>query len=220
MGYKSLILKSALVLVGFVVVINLIILDFNYFQKKEPVVQEAPAPAATETLETSLPFPSSLPISASSGCTTSCKDEISKAIATLSALPIKTSPPAVTTKRTFEAYIPVGSGQTANSDWTDIPGAGVYIDMSKYGTVKEVYFEAQLRLPTGNGQVCARLVNKNENVPLSMSEVCSGASKGQLIISPKINLSYGNKLYGVEMKVSMPPYEGILDLGRIKLIYE
>lgn len=212
------IFKVFFFLVGGLVIVNLLVLDFFFFTKKEeekvlpqrPPIEEIikPEREATKTAET---------------CDPTCQDIIQKtvawAIATLAAQPQKLQTPIPSPRRPFESYIPIGAGSTTSLDWTDISGAEVYVDTTKYGTIKEAYFEAGLRVPTANGSVCARIFNQTDKTFVFSSEVCSVSQKGERATSPRINLYSGNKLYRVQMKITMP-YEGVLDFARIKLIWE
>lgn len=206
-------IKICLSVVAGLVIINLLFIDLFLISKEsgqseknelaksqiiEPEVQPQPSP--------SLDF-----------CGPVCQQTINEAVATLASQPQKTTVPFKT--KPSETYIAVGAGSTSSQDWTDIPGAEVYIDTTKYGTIKEAYFEAQLRIPTANGSVCARIFNQTDKAFVYSSEVCSNSQKGERVTSSKINLYAGNKLYRIQMKISMP-YEGILDLGRVKLIWE
>lgn len=196
-------------LVGLVVV-NLLLLDFFFFSTKKEEV----SPAKIELTTPTTPQASPADI-----CGLACQEAIAKAIATLAAQPKPAASPVAKTQGPSEIYIPVGAGSTTSLDWIDIPGAEVYIDTTKYGKIKEAYFEAQLRVPTANGSVCARVFNQTDKSFVFSSEVCSTSQKGERVTSPKINLYSGNKLYRVQMRVTMS-YEGILDLGRIKLVWE
>lgn len=209
------IFKVFFFLVGGLVIVNLLVLDFFFFTKKEeekvlPQIEEIIGfeKEATEEEE---------------GCDPTCQETIqntvAKAIATLAAQPQKTPLSTPISPKKFESYIPIGAGSTTSLDWTDISGAEVYVDTTKYGTIKEAYFEAGLRVPTANGSVCARIFNQTDKTFVFSSEVCSVSQKGERITSPKINLYPGNKLYRVQMKITMP-YEGVLDFARIKLIWE
>lgn len=206
---KERILKVFFFFLGGLIVVNLLLLDFVIFTKKE----EKTLPEMEADLQATAPADT---------CDSTCQEAIARAVATLAAefkkTPFPTAPstPSVTPK---EVYIPVGAGSTSSLDWTDIPGAEVFVDTIKYGKIKEAYFEAQLRVPTANGSVCARIFNQTDKAFVFSSEVCSTSQKGERVTSPKISLYSGNKLYRIQMKVTMP-YEGILDLGRIKLVWE
>lgn len=117
-----------------------------------------------------------------------------------------------------ENYIPLGSAKTSMRDWTDT-AAEAYIDLLKYGKIKEINWEAVLRNPAGGGTIFARLINANDNIPIANSEVFSNSVNGERMSSGKIYLPYGNKLIRVQLKSSVG-YEVVMDLGRIKIMTE
>ncbi|MFH0840928.1 MAG: hypothetical protein V1865_03055 [bacterium] len=207
-------LKLGLIVIGMMVIINLIILDLFIFNNRN-INQLPNSSIINEQIQ-----PTPVTYTCDESCSQEIQDQVLQAVASLSGQPKPTSAPAPKSKNTVEAYIPIGTGRTSNIDWTEIPGAEVYIDTTKYGTIKEAYFEAQLHLPTGNGIVCVRLYNPNNKTSVPQSELCSTSGPGERLSSPKINLYTGYALYRIQLKVSMPPYEGVLDSARIKLIYE
>jgi len=207
---KDKITKVFFLFVGGLAILNLFILDFFLLTKKE---EEKALPGGIEIIK-----PESQATVAADICGPACQEEIGRAISTLVAQPKKPSTPT-SAPSPAEIYISVGAGSTTSLDWTDVPAAEVYIDTTKYGKIREAYFEAQLRVPMANGSVCARIFNQTDKAFVFSSEVCSTSQKGERVTSPKISLYSGNKLYRIQMKVTMP-YEGILDLGRIKLVWE
>ena len=60
-----------------------------------------------------------------------------------------------------EYYIPLGSGSSSATDWTELAGVEAYVAPSNYGKVKEMYFEAGLRLTKGTGRAYTRLRKVN-----------------------------------------------------------
>lgn len=117
-----------------------------------------------------------------------------------------------------EIYIPVGTGSTKSSSWDGIVGAEVNIDTGKYGYIKEVYFQASLRIPTANGEVYAKLYNETDKHDVWFSEVFSQGEEGTLK-EAKISLDPGAKLYRVYLKSTLEA-EAQLLFSRIKLIVE
>jgi hypothetical protein len=146
-----------------------------------------------------------------------CKAEISQAMSTISSQKGKTetvvTTPATSTK---EYYVPLGSGEVTSLEWVEITGAEAYIDSKSYGRIKEVYFQANLRMPSGTGKVYAMLYNMTDKHPVFNSEVSSISTSGESV-SSKINLDEGNKLYRLKMKLSIP-HKGNCDLARVKIV--
>jgi len=129
---------------------------------------------------------------------------------------IYASPTATTANKTQEFYIPLGFGSTNSTSWIDLPGVEAYVAPDNYGKIKEMYFEAGLSIPTGNGQVFARLNNVTDKNTLFESEVNLQGSNGGLVSSGKIPAPVATKLYRVQLKSSLGA-EVKLDNARIKI---
>lgn len=201
------------------ILLNLAFLDWRLLRKKE-------SPAAGVRLEESRivdqperEFSVREELVTTGFCPSSCLSLIKQATASGIGRPV--SAPAAPTIRfpTKEIYIPLGTGSVKSFDWKDLAGIEVYFDPANYGKIKQVTFEASLRIPTANGWVYARLYNVNDSLPLIESEVSAEGDWGTRVESNPIPLSSGNKLYRVQMKTSMD-YNGVLDLARIKIVLE
>jgi|GEM_PF-1309265 len=118
-----------------------------------------------------------------------------------------------------ETYIPLGTGITKNTSWTDLVGIEAYIDPKSFGTIKQAVFEATLKIPTANGKAFARLYNVNDKRPVWFSEVTSEGQNSTMVMSGNLTFENGNKLYRVQMYSSMG-YDVFLDNARIKIIYQ
>lgn len=118
-----------------------------------------------------------------------------------------------------ETYIPLGTGSTSKSDWTDLTATETLINPASYGNVKEAYFIASLRNPTQNGQVEAQLYNATDKHPVWGSHVVMKGPVSQTISSGKITLDAGNKLYRVQIKSTLQ-FEAFLDNAKIRIISE
>lgn len=150
-------------------------------------------------------------------CPSTCLDLIKQA--TASAGPVSAPAAPIIRFPTKEIYIPLGTGSVESFVWTDLSGVEAYLDPANYGKIKQVTFEASLRIPTANGRVFARLYNVNDELGIYESEVSAEGDKGTRVESKPIPLSSGNKLYRVQMKTSMD-YTGVLDMARIKVVLE
>lgn len=113
-----------------------------------------------------------------------------------------------------ELFIPVGQGNTTGTDWTDIPGAQVSIDSTKYTNIKQVVFESSLESPN-NQIVSVRLYNKSDNHPVWYSEMSTNTTIQSLTSQP-IQLDNGNKTYQVQVKTQLG-YTTILDQARVHI---
>ncbi len=124
-----------------------------------------------------------------------------------------------TTSRVKEYYIPLGSGTTSGQDWTDLPGVEAYVAPTNYGKIKEMYFEAGIRIPSGNGRVYARLKNVTDNNGLFESEVYRDGNTTGMLSSGKLPIPTTTKLYRVQMKSTLG-VEVNVDSARIKIFVE
>ena len=113
-----------------------------------------------------------------------------------------------------EVYIPLGTGQTTASSWSNVPGALASIDSSKYPGIKQVTFEANITVPTANEIVWIRLYDMTDEHPVWNSEM-SMSTDSQFISIP-ISLESGNKLYQVQMYTQLQ-YPATLTLARVHI---
>lgn len=98
-------------------------------------------------------------------------------------------------------YFNLGSGSNQSSDWADVPGALSTFDIAQYSSIKEVYLETNIDVPTSNGTVSVRLFNKTDNYAVWNSDRTVQAQiKGDLIISNNMIYDVGPRLYQVQMK--------------------
>lgn len=193
--------KAALLVFSLFLLLNLLVLDIRVFTKKR---EQEHLPGVPQ------PFPI---------CPAACLDIISEA--TASALtPVTPIPKPATARPTVkEFYVPLGTGSTTSTSWTELTGVESVIDMANYPRIKSIIFEASMRIPTANGRVYAKLYNVIDKHDVWYSEVYAEGSSGYRAESRKITLSSGRKLYRVMMKSTMG-YEAILDSARIKILLE
>lgn len=103
----------------------------------------------------------------------------------------------VSTSSPKTQYIPLGGGQTTNTEWTDIPGAEITFDVKDFGTITAIYFEAQLKSPAG--LVYARLWDKAANTIVQGSEISQVAGDAKLV-SSKVTIPTGGRTLIVQLK--------------------
>ncbi len=150
-------------------------------------------------------------------CPEACLEMINQATASgFSQAPIETKT-IIQQTGVKEIYIPLGSGSTESMEWVELVGIESVIDMANYPNVKEIIFEASLRIPTANGKMYAKLFNVTDKHDVWFSEVEAEGSSGYRAESAKITLSQGRKVYRVKIKSTMG-YEAILDSARIKIL--
>ncbi len=212
---KEKILKGAALVLGGLLLVDLIFL--NWLALKKSAVS-----GENTGLEVWLsnPTPSPAPLSSSPTCPASCLEIISQSSSSGGKpVPTATPRPSYQAPQVKEFYVPLGSGSTTATSWTDIPGAEAYIDPANYGKIKSLTFEASLRVPSGSGRVYARLYNVNDKLGIFESEISGEGTDGIRVESSKLIFSSGNKLYRVQLKTTMG-VEGDLDIGRIKILVE
>ncbi len=98
-------------------------------------------------------------------------------------------------------YVNLGSGSNQSTDWTDVAGTLVTIDLGLYQNIKEVHLESTINVPTANGTISVRLFNKTGNYAVWNSErTVQAQSNGDLLISQSLIYDVGAKFYQVQMK--------------------
>jgi len=161
-----------LALLANVVYLNLFIIKISSSKPSEPIAVMATPPPATPTVT-----PTATPAAQSETSSAS----ISK--------PFK------------DYYINLGSGSNQSTDWADVAGTLVTIDLGLYQNIKEVHLETTTNVPTANGTVSIRLFNKTDNYAVWNSErTVQAQSKGDFLISQNLIYDIGPKLYQVQMK--------------------
>lgn len=148
------------------------------------------------------------PLPAVPACDTACvRQLVSEAIATISGITkpqkqevverVVEKVTTVSTSSPKTQYIPLGGGQTTNTEWTDIPGAEITFDVKDFGTITAIYFEAQLKSPAG--LVYARLWDKAANTIVQGSEISQVAGDAKLV-SSKVTIPTGGRTLIVQLK--------------------
>src|SRR3989344_2048508 len=185
---ESWIKKILLPIVLFFLTVNLLILDYliaiKLLDNSNKPTREATA-AFTDVVPTT--NPASISENTSKTCTPNCLAEIDKAIAplkiTITSIPRKASSqisqttvvvqPTVSAQKTStvqEFFIPLGSGSSSASDWSDVTGVKAEVDSGKYGSIKQVLFEASVHVPNANQIVDVRLYNETDKYIVGNSE--------------------------------------------------
>lgn len=198
--------------------INLIILDWKVFfsgSKNElriPIINNSESNNQTQSVSVSGP-------SCSSGCLQKIKEATASIqIADTLQQPEQSAESSVvqTVQTVSEFFVPLGSGSTREQNWTTIDGIEAQINTSRYNHIAKVSFEASLRIPTGVGQLGARLINLSDNVPLAETEVFLEGTDSKRL-ERTFTLREGNKVYGVQLRSTIGAL-GVLDIARIKIL--
>lgn len=209
---------------GFLLILNLLLLDFIWVsrQKQEPKITET-APATFET-STLTPTPG---VSAGETCSPQCKtyveEQVSKAI---SGLPI----PAATKEKIIQAtptpsgtklaYITIGStGSTSNTTWTDISGTDFYFDLGDYPSAKTVRWEVSLQSYLSLDPAYVRLYDVTNKRGVDGGELNTRSSSFEYLQSGSLTIWRGNNLYRIQAKGSSGNVVNISS-PRLKIILE
>lgn len=102
-----------------------------------------------------------------------------------------------------EYFIPLGSGSSSSTEWTDVAGAASTINTASYGRIKQVLFEATTSIPSGGQRIWVRLFNVTDKHPVWFSEMTTDVSIATLLVSSPITLDRGNKTYQVQIKTQL-----------------
>lgn len=201
----------------FLALANLLALDLfmlnNFLGKKGRQISQA---AATS-------LPSSALSTGSKDCSTGCLAAIKNATSSLELTSRSTKVPAAKNvvikpevNEVKEFFIPLGSGSSASSDWTDLPGVVAEVDSTKYSNVQKVLFEASVHVPNANQIVELRLYNKSDRYVVGNSEFLYPSGTTENFRIAAIQLGQGAKTYQVQMKTQLGQ-TAILDQARIHI---
>lgn len=179
--------KIALILFGGCIgllLLNVFYLNYLLLHNKELNAKTITVVTAPQLIPTSTPAP--------------CTDCLTPTV-----IPLQTAL-AVNTQSTAKDYfIPLGSGSSQASDWTDVPGAQVELDFASFSHIKAVYFETSVYVPSANESVSIRLYNVTDNHPVWNSDVMMDSGTTAHLISPALSYDTGLKLYQVQMKTQL-----------------
>lgn len=116
-----------------------------------------------------------------------------------------------------EYFVPLGTGSTSASDWTDVVGMQANIDSTLYKKIKSVVLEATISIPTGNETAYLKLFNQTDKHPVWFSDVSVTGGTTQLVVSSPITLDSGSKTYQIQAKTSLS-YPANINQARIHII--
>lgn len=228
MDTTSKIIKYSLFVMGGMLLINVLLLDFFFVSQRGTVldlqtrisqisenikmlgglISTSPTPT-TETPTVVVP---------SESCSQSCVSLIN---AVKSSIP--TVAPVVQqaaeTSRGGEYFIPMGSGsvlfsEATSSNWKTIDGAQATFDSANYGNIKAAYFETFIRVAT-NGEVHTRLFDSTTPAVFFGSDKSTNQTVSSFVSVP-VTLSAGSKTYKVQMYSTQST--GTLDQARIRIV--
>ncbi len=150
-------------------------------------------------------------------------DQISAAIATLSANPKPVIQQVVQTVDSGQqvTFVPLGTtGSTTSTDWVDIPGSETTLDANnEYGSDAYFDWKVSLKVAHANGEAFARIYDATNNIAVQGSEV-SVVNKDEFtqVGSGQMAFWNGNNMYKVQMK-SLNSFEVSYSSANIKATY-
>lgn len=216
-----------LAFVGLVLVANLVLLDYLFFQQRSQISDLS---TRAGTLADSLKLLGSRmfgEVQPSGGQTTqtlntcpgSCVSLITSATASgrtatssLLAPVVQTVAPAAR----GEYFVPMGSGTVSvGNNWQFIESAQATFDAANFGNIKQAYFEAIMHLNPPNGELHARLFDITTPSIFWGTDVKTILGTAQFLSAP-ITLTGGQKTYKVQMYSTLSP--GVLDQARIRIV--
>ena len=219
---------------GFLIVVNLGILDWVVFRsesgkwevggwKLERIIGSEKLNEEEFTTKDTI---------ATGSCELACQDLIEEKIKEeLSKLPslagqssvsptvvIKTKTPTSVNGKPKIVYMPlVAGGSMGTVDWADIVPSEFYFNLSDYPNVKEVRFEAYLSSVNGD-QVFARLYDATNNRGVDYSDLLTANTAFTRIESSSMKIWAGNNKYTVQLR-SVNGTSVLLKDAKLKIIY-
>jgi len=190
---------------GFLLLLNLLLLDFIWVsrQKGEPKI--------TETAQTTFgtPTPIATPgISTGETCVPQCKtyieEQVSEAISSIPTKAVTPTPKATTTPSASKvSYITIGStGSTSSTSWADISGTDFYFDLGDYPSAKAVRWEVSLQSYLSSDPAYVRLYDVTNKRAIDGSELTTRSSSFEYLQSGNLTIWRGNNLYRIQAKGS------------------
>lgn len=117
-----------------------------------------------------------------------------------------------------EIFIPVGEGSTNSNSYTNLSGAQVMVDSSKYSGIASADFEANVWVTGGNGKAYTQLFNVTAGHPVWNSEITTSSASGILLVSAPIMLDSGQNTYQIQAKTDLTDFSTNVRTARIKIV--
>lgn len=128
--------------------------------------------------------------------------------------------PIATKKVKTTSYLPIpGSGNTLNSDWTDLEGTDFYLSTADYPGLVGVYFEANIKLLNGNGTAFVRLYDVTNSRGVDSSTLTTSSQTSVFTSNGPLSLWSGYNHYRVQAK-SLTADTTYFESGSLKIISE
>ncbi len=195
---------------------DLIFVNWWLLNKQSPAVVQVQEQAAASDTAGNSPVAQTEPVRES--VNSKLPDEVKIEPSPTPAAVKTTSETVVVQTQNKEIFIPLGSGQTTSTSFSDLAGLEVSIDTDKYGAIESVTFEASIWVEGGNGRAWAQIKNVSDNNPFIESQISNPTSTPTLKVSGKIPLPTGSKTYRVQAKTELEQYPSHIENARLKIV--
>jgi len=119
------------------------------------------------------------------------------------------------------SFVPMGGvTTTTSSDWTDVPGSEVSLDLiNDYGKDATVSFEGFLKVAHSNGKAFARLFDDTHKIAVDGSEISIGDTDTLTIATTKnLPIWAGRNIYKIQVR-SLNSFEVTYGGGKLKIVH-
>ena len=139
-------------------------------------------------------------------------------IVSVTSSPLPSTTTSLSNQLVKDYFIPLGSGSTQATVWTDVPGATVQVDFGSYTNIKEIHLEASVTVPNANQTVGVRLFDVTDQHPVWYSDVYMNSNQtSAYLTSGSIVYSSGLKTYQVQMETQLGAVANLVQ-ARIHII--
>lgn len=163
-------------------------------------------------------------------CGVECRNYVDQAIQAKQAKQAPQVSPTPATKVVYQtapktkvrttSYVTIpGSGNTTNTDWTNVTGSEFYFNPADYPGLVSVYFEANMKLFNGSGLAYVRLFDVTHGIGVQGSEVNTNSGTDTVVESGQISFWAGRNLIRVQIK-SQTAEQTVFNSGRLRITTE
>jgi len=191
------------------------------FRSQQELSSRIASTSGQAPVETSREQGTTAPDTCGEECLKKIQEEVASAISTISAATRTTTVVTTPLAKKNTSYISLnGPVSTTSTQWVDIPGVEVYIDLvNDYGIGATAGWETSLKVAHGNGQAFARLFDVTHGIAVDGSEISTiNNADYTTVSSSNIYLWAGRNLYRLQLK-SLNSFEVTFLSGHIKITY-
>ncbi len=214
-------IKIFIILAGVLILANLIVLDFLYWQLKKAKVV-SPSPVSETVIQ---PGETVYQDRCGAECQQKIAEEVSRAMATVSStieIQEKEIIKEVARQATPQpqiAYIPLGSGgSTINMNWTDLAGSEFVFDLADYSAHAKVYWQGNIKAKDLNSRCYARIYDSTNLRAVDFSEQSTAKTTFETLTSSQLMIWAGENHHKLQIK-SLNGSMCSLESAKLKVIY-